>query len=56
MSERAFVRAYLRHLVRQEDGAHKKMLGERLRRMDSGRKVSLEQARRLHQALEAEGV
>lgn len=53
-AERAFVAAYLQHLSRVDDPQHKARLGQRMRRMDSGRKVSLEQAKRLHQALEAE--
>lgn len=54
--ERAFVGAYLQHLARVDDPVHKTRLGERMRRMDAGRKVSLEQAKRLHQALEKEGL
>ncbi len=53
-SERAFVGAYLQHLARVDDPLHKARLGARMRRMDAGKKVSLEQARRLHHALAAE--
>lgn len=54
--ERAFVAAYLKHLARVDDPAHQAKRGQRLRRMDAGRKVSLDQVRRLHRALEAEGL
>jgi hypothetical protein len=53
-AERAFVGAYLQHLARADDPTHKAKLGMRMRRMDGGRKVSLEQARHLHRALKAE--
>ena len=55
-AERAFVAAYLQHLSRADDPLHKARLGARMRRMDSGRKVSLDKARRLHRALQAEGL
>jgi len=55
-AQRAFVASYLRHLARVDDPQHQAKLGERMRRMDAGRKVSLAQARRLHQALAAEGL
>jgi len=54
--ERVFVLAYLRHLERVDDPVRQSQLGERMRRMDAGHKVTLEQAERLHQALEAEGL
>jgi len=56
LEERVFVIAYLQHLARVDDPAHKARLGERLRRMEQGRKITLAQAQRLHEALEAEGV
>ena len=54
--ERVFVAAYLQHLARVEDPQHQAKLGERMRRMDAGRKITLDQAQRLHEALEAEGL
>lgn len=54
--ERFFAAAYLQHVSQTRDPAYQAMLGQRLRRMEAGRKVSLEQAWRVHQALEAEGL
>ena len=54
--ERLFVLAYLQHLSRVDDPLRQAQLGERMRRMDSGRKVTLDQAQRLHEALESEGL
>lgn len=54
--ERFFASAYLQHLAQQRDPAHGAMLSERMKRMDEGKKVSLEQAQRIHQALETEGL
>jgi hypothetical protein len=56
LAQRAFVAAYLQHLARVDDPQHQAKLGQRMRRMDAGRKVSLEQAQRLHEALAAEGL
>ena len=54
--ERLFLSAYLHHLARAGDPAHKAQLGERLRRMEAGKKVTLEQAQRLHESLESAGL
>jgi hypothetical protein len=49
--ERFHAAAYLQHCGQQRDPAYRAMLGERMRRMDSGRKVTLEQAHRMHSLL-----
>jgi len=54
--ERFFAAAYLQHVAQSRDPAYQAMLGQRLKRMDAGRGVTLEQAWRIHQALEAEGL
>jgi hypothetical protein len=58
MSEanRIFAAAYLKHLVRANDPAHRAKLGARMRKMDDGKKISLNQVRRLHKELEAAGL
>ncbi len=54
--ERLFLTAYLHHRLRANDPANRADLEERMKQMDAGNKVSLEQAWRLHRALEAEGL
>jgi hypothetical protein len=54
--ERFFAAAYLQHRAQQRDLAYQALLAERMKRMDAGQKVTLEQAQRIHQALEAEGL
>lgn len=54
--ERLFLSAYLHHLSRAGDPAHKAELGKRLRRIEEGKKITLEQAQRLHESLESEGL
>jgi hypothetical protein len=44
--------AYLQHCAQQRDPAYQAMLAERMKRMDSSRKITLEQARRTHNILE----
>jgi hypothetical protein len=53
--ERFFAAAYLHHLAQSGDAAYRAKLGTRMNRMEAGQKFSLEQAERLHAALEAEG-
>jgi hypothetical protein len=53
---RAFAAAYLKHLARVDDPSHRVKLGERMRKMDRGRKVRLERVKRLHKELEAAGL
>ena len=54
--ERLFLAAYLHHRLRAEDPAHQADLEERMRQMEAGNKVTLEEAWRLHRALETEGL
>ena len=54
--ERLFLAAYLHHRLRASDPAYRADLEERMRQIESGNKVSLEEAWRLHRALEAEGL
>ncbi|MBI4657233.1 MAG: hypothetical protein HY735_00025 [Verrucomicrobia bacterium] len=54
--ERFFAAAYLHHLAQERDPAYQAVLAERMSRMDAGHKVTLEQAQRIHQALESEGL
>lgn len=54
--ERFVAAAYLQHLAQENDPAYQAMLSARLRRIESGRKVTLDQAKRIHETLEAEGL
>ena len=54
--ERFFAAAYLHHRAQANDPAYQTMLSERMKRMDDGQKVTFEQAQRIHEALEAEGL
>jgi hypothetical protein len=54
--ERFFAAAYLQHRAQENDPAYQALLSERMNRMDAGHKVTLEQAQRIHEALEAEGL
>lgn len=54
--ERLLFAAYLHHRLRANDPANRADLEERMRRTEAGNKVTLEQAWRLHRALETEGL
>jgi len=54
--ERFFAAAYIQHLAQSSDPAYQSLLAERMQRMDGGQKFTLEQAQRIHAALEAEGL
>lgn len=54
--ERFFAAAYLQHRAQADDPAYQTLLSERMKRMDAGQKVSLDQAQRIHEALESEGL
>jgi hypothetical protein len=54
--ERFFAAAYLQHIAQANDPAYQTTLAERMKRMDAGRKVTLEQAHRIHDMLESEGL
>ncbi|MSR65366.1 MAG: hypothetical protein EXS18_06255 [Verrucomicrobiae bacterium] len=55
-TDRMFAAAYLKHLARANDSSHQSRLGASMRKMDSGRKISLDQVKRLHKELEAAGL
>ncbi|MBI2947561.1 MAG: hypothetical protein HYY23_07935 [Verrucomicrobia bacterium] len=54
--ERFFAAAYLHLLAQERDPTYQALLADRMKRMDAGQKVTLEQAQRIHQALESEGL
>lgn len=54
--ERFFAAAYLHHRAQATDPAYQSLLSERMKRMDAGHKVTLEQVQHVHDALEAEGL
>ena len=54
--ERFFAAAYLQHRAQANNPAYQALLSERMKRMDAGQKVTLEQAQRIHEALDAEGL
>jgi hypothetical protein len=54
--DRFFALAYLKHLVRRDDPSHQKLLGDRVREMDRGKKISLASVKRLHKQLDAAGL
>lgn len=54
--ERFVAATYLQHLAQEHDPAYQAMLAMRMQRMEAGRKVTLDQARRIHQTLDAEGL
>ena len=56
LEDRVFMAAYLKHLGRVDDRAYQDELTRLNAEIDAGRKLSLEQVRRLHKALEDEGM
>jgi ribosomal protein L9 len=54
--ERFFAAAYLQHRAQAADPAYQALLSERMKRLEAGQKVTLEQAQRIHEALEGEGL
>ena len=54
--ERFFAAAYLQHRAQAADPGYQALLSERMNRMEAGKRVTLEQAQRIHEALEAEGL
>ncbi len=54
--DRIWLAAYLMHLERRDSEANKADLSARNRRIDEGKFVTLEQVKKLHAALEAEGL
>ena len=56
VDQRVFLAAYLKHLGRKNDPAYQAELGRLNREIDEGKKISFEQAKRLHQELKAQGL
>ncbi|HTA31723.1 MAG TPA: hypothetical protein VK731_14610 [Candidatus Cybelea sp.] len=54
--QRIFLAAYLKHLGRRNDPAYRAELGRLNREIDDGKKITLKQAKRLHQQLKAQGL
>jgi len=54
--ERLFLSAYIEHLASAADPGHGRELDRRLESMRAGNEVSLEDARKLHEALAARGL
>ena len=53
--ERFYAAAYLQHLAQERDPSYQATLAERVDRMTTGVKVSLDQARQAHADLEGQG-
>lgn len=54
--ERLYLQAYLDHLSRVNAPTNAADLSRRMREMDAGRKVTLAQAKKLHEALAKQGL
>ena len=54
--DRLFLHAYIEHLARVADPEDSRALDRRLESMRAGNEVSLEEARKLHEALGAQGL
>jgi hypothetical protein len=54
--DRVFLHAYIEHLARAADSGNGSDLDRRLEAMRAGNEVSLEEARKLHEALGAQGL
>ncbi len=54
--DRLFLHAYIEHLARAADSEAGRELDRRLESMRAGNEVSLEEARKLHDALAAQGL
>jgi hypothetical protein len=54
--ERLYLAAFLKHLGRKDDPAYRAELNRLNAEIDDGKKFSLEQVKRLHETLEAEGL
>lgn len=53
--ERFFAAAYLQHLSQEEDEGWRQEIERTQTEMDAGRKFSLDQVRKLHESLNAQG-
>ncbi len=51
LEDRAYLAAFLKHLARKDDPAFQSELSRLNEEIDGGKKISLEQAKRLHETL-----
>jgi hypothetical protein len=54
--ERAYLAAFLKHLARKDDPAYQSELMRLNQEIDNGKKISLAQAKQLHETLKADGL
>jgi hypothetical protein len=54
--ERVYLTAYLKHLARKDDPAYQSELTRLNAEIDNGKRISLAQAKQLHESLKAEGL
>ncbi len=54
--ERAYLSAFLKHLTRKDDQAYRSGLTRLNGEIDAGKKCSLDQAKQLHETLNAQGM
>jgi hypothetical protein len=54
--ERAYLTAFLKHLARKDDPAYRAELTRLNAEIEGGKKFSLDQVKRIHETLEAEGL
>ena len=54
--DRLVLAAYLKHLGRKDDPAYQAELTRLNQEIDAGRKFTLDQVQRMHEALKAEGL
>ncbi len=54
-AERLELAMYLRHLRRRNDPEHAAELSRRMKEMDEGKRVTLEEVQRRHEALKTQG-
>jgi hypothetical protein len=54
--ERFFAAAYLQHRAQESDPSYQLALAERLKSVEPGHKVTLEQVQGIHDVLESEGL
>lgn len=55
-NQRVFLAAYLKHVARVDDPAYRAELSRLNREIDEGKRFSLQQVKRMHAALEREGL
>jgi hypothetical protein len=55
-TEKKLLRPFRKHLARKDDSAYRSELTRLNAEIDSGKKISLDQAKQLHETLKAEGL